>query len=288
MDYRAGFRRDQMRRGLSGRTIEERDKILNLLTTWIGHKSLIDLDRDDINEWLDSRPLAPRSRTNYISALHCFYSWCVDEGHLASDPTIRIRRPNLPRVVPRPMSDDDLSYAIRAAPPRMRAWLCLAAYEGFRCKEIAGLRREDVMDRHNPPIIRVWNGKGGHEAILPLNPETARSLRLAGLPSRGFVFTKASGAPLKPSSVSKTGNAYLHSLGIEGTMHMLRHWFGTAVWALTKDMRVTQEMMRHSHPGTTAGYAAFDAELAAEAVARVHQIRARPSLTSIADPLPFG
>lgn len=269
MAIRAGFRRDQIRRGLGARTIKERDKVLDALSLWLEGRPLLSLGREDIQEWLDSRPLSPRSRSVYLSAIHCFYAWCVDEGHITSDPTVRIRRPQLPRTVPRPMSDDDLHHAIQVADPRMRAWLCLAAYEGFRCKEIATLRREDVFDRHSPPVLRVWNGKGGNQAILPLNPETLSALRVFGMPSRGFLFLTKD-RPISPATVSAIGNRYLHSLGIAATMHQARHWFGTAVWAATKDMRVTQEMMRHSHPGTTAGYSAFDAQLAQQAVTRLH------------------
>lgn len=269
MSDRAGFRRDQIRRGLGARTIKERDLVLDALEGW-ADRPLVELDREQIQEWLDSRPLSPRSRSVYLSAIHCFYAWCVDEELIQSDPTVRIRRPILPRTVPRPISDDDLRHAIAMAGPRIRAWLCLAAYEGFRCKEIASLRREDVFDRHHPPVIRVWNGKGGHQAILPLNPATLSALRLADMPSRGFLFLGRHGRPLSPATVSSLGNRYLHTIGVKATMHQARHWFGTAVWAETKDMRVTQEMMRHSHPGTTAGYTAFDQQLAQDAVGRIH------------------
>lgn len=274
MSTRAGFRRDQIRRGLGARTIRERDLVLDALEAW-EERPLIELDREAIQAWLDSRPLSPRSRSVYLSAIHCFYAWCVDEELIRSDPTVRIRRPQLPRTVPRPISDDDLHLAIASAGPRIRAWLCLAAYEGFRCKEIATLRGEDVFDRHQPPVIRVWNGKGGHQAILPLNPATLSALRVADVPRKGFLFRGRHDRPVSPGTVSAMGNRYLHAIGIDGTMHQLRHWFGTAVWALTKDMRVTQEMMRHSHPGTTAGYAAFDPQLAHEAVAKVHDFRRR-------------
>jgi site-specific recombinase XerD len=38
--------------------------------------------------------------------------------------------------------------------------------------------------------------------------------------------------------------------------HQLRHRFGTAVYAETRDLLLTQRLMRHSNPSTTAGYAA--------------------------------
>jgi integrase/recombinase XerC len=66
------------------------------------------------------------------------------------------------------------------------------------------------------------------------------------------------------------GNAighYLHDLGINATGHQLRHWFGSEVYANTHDIRVTQELLGHSSPTTTAGYVAYSHVDAAAAVA---------------------
>lgn len=273
VSLRAGFRRDQIRRNLAGRTITERDRILDSLERYVAPLASDEVTRQHIEAWLDSLTLTPRSRACYISTVHMFYRWAVEEGLRADDPTLRIRRPRLPRLVPRPISDDLLEKAIRNAGPRMRAWLALAAYQGFRCKEISQLRREDILDNRDPAVILVGEGKGGHQAVLPLNPEVLTALRLAGLPKRGYVFTSTTGRRFQPRTVSIYGNRYLHDMGIDETMHQLRHRFGTAVWAATKDLRVTQELLRHSSPATTAGYAAFDQELAREAVAQIHRIR---------------
>lgn len=270
MSQRAGFRRDQTRRGLASRTIHERDKVLNLLERW-AEPSLLELAREDIDGWLDSRNLSPRSRSSYLSTLHVFYLWAVDEGLRTDDPTSRIRRPKLPRLVPRPISDDDLRHALRVAPPRMKAWLALAAYEGLRCKEIALLRREDVLDKRTPPVLLVGEGKGGHQAILPLNPYVMTALRLHGLPKRGYVFRNRDGRPFDPKTVSVYGARYLRDLDIDATLHQLRHFMGTEAWSLTKDLLVVQSLLRHASPATVAGYAAFDRELAARAIARIHE-----------------
>lgn len=269
---RAGFRRDQIRRGLGGRTIEERDRVLDSLERWLNGIPLSAATRPQVEEWLDSLALTPRSRACYLSTVHNFYSWAVDEGFRPDDPTRTIRRPRLPRLIPRPISDRDLRSAMAQAPPRMRAWLCLAAFQGFRCKEIAGLTRDDVLEHRDPPVILVGEGKGGHQAVLPLNPETWASLLRLPMPKRGYIFTTQEGRRFNDRTVSIYGARYLRDLGIDATMHQLRHRFGTAVWAATKDMRVTQELLRHADPGTTAGYVAYDHRLAQQAVAHIHEI----------------
>ena len=52
-------------------------------------------------------------------------------------------------------------------------------------------------------------------------------------------------------------SAYLHEHGIDATARQLRHWFGTEVYAAGHDIRVTQELLGHSDPSTTAGYIAY-------------------------------
>lgn len=50
----------------------------------------------------------------------------------------------------------------------------------------------------------------------------------------------------------------------------LRHWFGTRFYGETKDLRLTQEVMGHATPVSTAGYAAFSQ---ADAIVAVRALR---------------
>ncbi len=50
------------------------------------------------------------------------------------------------RLVPRPIPRAALVKALAEAPPRVRPMLYLAAYQGLRAVEIAGLRGENVHD----------------------------------------------------------------------------------------------------------------------------------------------
>jgi integrase/recombinase XerD len=46
----------------------------------------------------------------------------------------------------------------------------------------------------------------------------------------------------------------LRAVGSNATAHQLRHSFGTAVLRSSHDLRVTQELLRHSSPASTAIY----------------------------------
>lgn len=257
------FERAQRRRGLRPRTVTERTRTLLRLSE---EGPLLDMSTDDIDDWLDRQRISPRSRRAYLSHIHAFYLWAVITGHRIDDPTAPIPPPKVARLLPRPIDGDDLDVALRLADPRMRAWLTLACFAGFRCMEIAQLRREDVLDARTPPLLVVADGKGGKQGTVPMHDDILAALRLYGLPTSGPVFLSNRGTMFSPATISGYVANYLHGLGIPAAAHMLRHWFGTEVYADTHDLRLTQEVMRHSDPSSTAGYVAYDSQDAVAAV----------------------
>lgn len=263
----AGWRLDQERRGLMPRSIEHRCGQIRAWQRWCDERGgLWAQSAEDVQQFLDGRQIVAKTRYGWLSNLGCFYRWAIDAGATDSDPTARIPRPKMRRSLPRPIPDGDLAVAISLAPPTERAWLSLAAYSGLRCAEIAGLQRADIIE--DGAMVRVI-GKGNRERVVPLHPEAHAAIRGHGLPRRGHLFLRPSGGPYTAALLSRHGNQYLTGIGVDATMHQLRHWFGTRTYALCQDIRVVQELMGHSSPVTTAGYAAFSQEVASRVVGRL-------------------
>jgi len=226
-----------------------------------------------IEGWLDDRHLGARSRYTYIGAIAGFHRWCVVNGHATNDPSLGVVRPKLPRRYPRPARTVDLVDAIEHASLRMRAWLCLAAYSGLRCKEIAGLRVDDVFLDQKPPVFHLRETKGDKDRVVPIAEEVLRALEAYTMPIAGFVFPALlpNGQPtkraLRPHQVSDDINRYLHGRGIAATAHQLRHWFGTELYRRTRDLKLVAELMGHAKVETTSLYVALvPTEEAVEAV----------------------
>ena len=264
----AAMRLDMERRGLLESSIVKREICLRAFNRWLG-RFPIDASRDEIERFLDQRrtrqgaPIGPRTRFTWVANLAGFYQWALREGHVDEDPTAKIVRPKLRRTLPRPAASDKLQVLLDRAGPKERCWVLLAAFQGLRCKEIAGLRREDVVDQDG--LLRVL-GKGGNERLLPLHPDVLAALVKLPLPRSGPVFTRARGGVYSANAMSAYFNEFLRNNEAGATAHQLRHWFGTQLYNHTHDLRLTQEMLGHSDPGTTAIYTAFNRRAAAAAI----------------------
>lgn len=249
------FRVDQQRRALAVETIRVRHVVLMSFASFV-HGELLHATIDQINAWLDSLALVARSRTKYISHLHAFYECMIRAGHTDTDPTVRIPRPKLPRLLPRPIDTVDLRTALEEAPPRIEAMLSLACYEGLRCFEIAVFSREWIWGQGEDQTV-IIPGKGGHQRMVPLAAETEQALRRYDAPRRGCAFPSRFDRPYHPVSISNLLSKYLRGIGINATAHQLRHWFGTECYRQTRDLLETKELLGHSSVSTTQGYVAL-------------------------------
>jgi len=259
-----GFERFSRRRGLRPQTILVRRIMLDGAARQLPD-GLVGATKGQLETWLDRRSLSDRGRSAYVSHLKAFYAWAVDEEELPNDPTRKIRAPKYRRTVPRPIPTDELIRALDAATPQMRCWLLLGAYGGLRCCEMAGLDREDVLEGEG--LLRITQGKGGTERVIPLHPDVMAALVALPMPESGVIFRRPWCRDRWPAhSLSDVLNTYLHALGIKSTAHSLRHWFGTTIYQLTKDIRLTQELMGHSGPNTTAIYTKVDSRTVSPAV----------------------
>lgn len=256
------------RRNLRPGTIRQRQYVLLKFSRDAG-VDLLAATFDHLERHLDRAGIGIEARATETSHLKQFYKWARTEGLVDEDPTERLVRPRVPRRLPRPIATDDLVRALDGAPERVRPWLYLAAYTGMRASEIGRLRREEVLEDNEPPVLLVVDGKGGKQRVMPMPDELVAEFRRWPVPVRGPMFTKRDGTlnvACPGWLISQLSNEYLHSIGIGATLHTLRHWYGTTVYRRSSDLRLTQELMGHSSPVTTAGYAAWSPKEGAAAV----------------------
>jgi integrase/recombinase XerC len=205
------------------------------------------------------------SKRVYLAHCRSFYNWAVDEELLVHSPCRKVLAPPLKRNLPRPMSERDLGVALATADPLIHAWILVAAFTGLRACEVALMRGEHVIHGDNPYLV-IPEGKGGKSRTVPLPPIVMDEL--ANWPSYGWMW-KPDG-PWHYQVVSRKVGAHLRAQGIRAGMHTLRHRFGTQSYiASGRDLRMTQELLGHSSPSTTAIYTALDPREGSTVVGRL-------------------
>jgi integrase/recombinase XerD len=258
--------------GARSRTVQARLCGVRLLSTFCTDGDPRTVTRGDLTRWLGNPQLAAWTRATYWCHARAWCAFLVESGRREDDPAAKMKRPRVPRGVPRPLSNAQVATVLAVAGRKTRVFVLLAAYAGLRVHEIAQIRGEDVDDR----TVRVVNGKGGHDRVIPTHPFIWAAA--ADFPRRGLWFPSYGVAGhIKADSVSTAIRRALLSVGIEGHAHQLRHTFGTQVLKSSGgNLRVAQELLGHASPASTALYTLVDQDDLRAAVLGLPGLAAAP------------
>ena len=141
---------------------------------------------------------------------------------------------------------------------------------GLRVSEACNLDVGDVEGDGSGAIVRVRQGKGRKDRIVPIGSKAQqateaylgrRADRLAGTPAadRHALFLSARGRRLGPRAVRRLlARRELASGTPRVSPHALRHSFATHLLGEGADLRAIQEMLGHASLRTTQRYAHVD------------------------------
>lgn len=249
--------------GGSEKTVSTRVRGIHSLCAHAGTDDPESLTTMDIISWLADCK-SPWTRKTYATTARAWHRWLCEQGLRDDDPTEKVPVPPQPRGVPRPAATAAIAAVLKVAPRRARAYISLAAYEGLRVHEIAKVEGEDFQGE--------WlyvTGKGGQLSALPVHPVVAQ-LQI-GYPDEGWWFPSLEryGGHVTPNTVSRTVSEAFHREGYDVTAHQLRHWFGTHTLRCSRDLRVTQELMRHLSISSTQIYTEVASVAKQDAVRRL-------------------
>jgi integrase len=214
----------------------------------------------EIVAWLSHNPTwKPATRRSARSALTTFFTWARKMGHRTDDPAADTMSVRVPPGAPKPCPESVLEHALASADPRTRVALLLGAYAGLRRAEIAGLHA-DMIDLE-AMTLRI-TGKGGRTRVVPLAEALVEPLTEAKAKG-GYLFPNGD-KPVTPTTLGRMVKPYL---GPGLSTHTLRHRFATRVYAGSRNLRATQELLGHASIATTERYTAVTDTERREAVA---------------------
>jgi len=253
--------------GLAQNTIAAYRADLEQLAAFLGG-DLLAADEARLFDFLAAKRGRASSAARRVSSLKRFYQYCVREGWLRADPTLKLDPPKRAPRFPKSLSEHDVE-ALLAAPEaktplgvRDRAMLETLYATGLRVSELVALKLHAVNLQAG--VARVL-GKGSKERLVPLGEEAVHWVEryvneartaLKGRREPDALFITARGAGM-------TRQAFWHLIRRYGARalpgkrlspHVLRHAFATHLINHGADLRVVQMLLGHADISTTQIY----------------------------------
>lgn len=228
--------------------------------------------RGYIAEGLDSG-LSPRTMNQRLSALSSYCGYLLHEGHISSNPVLKVPRPKQEKRLPQFYTEGSLenyfdeSLAECESNPdfghlRNRAMMLVLYSCALRRAELCGLKVDDFDESRG--VMRV-TGKGDKLREIPVPSLISRELLLYLKSKReqfpadesGLFFLTDNGGPLYPVFVERVvKNELSGKEGFSGrkSPHALRHSLATHLLNRGADIYSIKEILGHSSLAATQVY----------------------------------
>lgn len=193
------------------------------------------------------RGLTGRTKQNYRSCLHTFFTWLQDEELRLDNPAAKLPRPRVEYHEPNPVTTEQLQTVLNSGIyGHTILKVLLYSYQALRASEIAAVAGENI-DWTRQRILTV-EGKGRKEVWRPIHAIVWEYITVNNYPRTGFFFPGLiEGAHIRGGSVSNALNAAFRRAGIaDHTCHNMRAWHATELLEIGEDSLTVQYSMRHS------------------------------------------
>jgi site-specific recombinase XerD len=265
-------------RGYSPDTIRRYRGTIQLLRRYANVREIEECTEERVREFFyrgrAERHWSANSFITFQNSLAVFFRWCVERGHLASNPADGIERPRLQKRLPRRLTEQESLHLLEVVHnfpwpyrfQRQRNYAILATFifAGLRKQELLRLQMVDVDLEIRS--IQVRQGKGGKDRVVPVSSALAGILRpylgerrrlrktcpefFASL-NRDMGFTE--------QGLRRLVTAAKRMTGLEFHVHTLRHTFATLMLEGGCDIFSLSKLMGHSDIKTTTIYLAASA-----------------------------
>ena len=225
------------------------------------------------------------TRARKVASAKSLFSFLMDEGAIAKDPTENLSSPRVGRSLPETLAVEEVDRLLDTASSgdtpeskRDHSMLELIYASGMRVSELVSLDTDDVNLEQNS--VRCF-GKGSKERIIPIHQRAADALTEYIEEARPEIATRRSG---KATFLNRRGErltrqgfwlilkGHAKRAGIESklTPHTLRHSFATHLLQGGAPLRHVQELLGHASISTTQVYTHLTSEHVREEYDKAH------------------
>ena len=263
----------RVERGLRPLTCESYAKDLEQFSEYLEHRDrlLLTAQHDDVAGWMEhlrTHDRTDRAIARKLSCLRGLYKWALLDKRVAHDPTLHVEAPSTWKVLPKALSESDMTAMLAVAESnanhpqadalllRDHALLEVLYAGGLRVGEIVGMRVEDLQLEQGRAHVR---GKGDKERIVPLGAKAIAAVQAyldrgrVALVLRGVqrtLFLSHTGKPLTTQWVWRIVKRH----NATASPHKLRHSCATHMVDHGADLRTVQTLLGHADIATTQVY----------------------------------
>ena len=233
-------------------------------------------DNEDFVDYLFSLELAKSTINRKLTSVNNFLLWSSKLDKYKGRTFRKSENLKTEKKLPNILTSNYINNLIDKLPTstakdvRNKAIIELLYSSGLRVSELVNLKINDVK---NDGSLRVV-GKGRKERLLPMTDQAYKIISLWLKSNRAeflkdndnqFLFLGVRGKQITDREVRRVLNL------ITGTFpHNIRHTFATHVLDGGADLRVVQELLGHSDPGTTQIYTHISKKKLQEKYKRTH------------------
>ena len=233
-------------------------------------------ENEDFVDYLFSLELAKSTINRKLTSVNNFLLWSSKLDKYKGKTFRKSENLKTEKKLPNILTSNYINNLIDKLPTstakdvRNKAIIELLYSSGLRVSELVNLKINDVK---NDGSLRVV-GKGRKERILPMTDQAYKIISLWLKSNRAeflkdndnqFIFLGVRGKQITDREVRRVVNL------ITGTFpHNIRHTFATHVLDGGADLRVVQELLGHSDPGTTQIYTHISKKKLQEKYKRTH------------------
>ena len=273
--------------GLAQNSLTAYRRDLLLLAQWLyktAHLDLYSVDEKELTAYIAHRRADKATTANRrLTVFKRFYRHALRNNLVKSDPCIGLRAAKQALRFPKTLSEDQVTSLLNAPNIetslglRDRTMLELMYASGLRVSEIVSLKT--VALGLNEGVVRIVNGKGGKERLVPFGGEAGQWLRryladartplLEGKTSDAVFIGRHTGSALTRQAFWALIKRYALQANIPVALspHTLRHAFATHLLNHGADLRVVQLLLGHADISTTQIYT----HVARERLKSIHQ-----------------
>jgi integrase/recombinase XerD len=262
--------------GLSKNSLSAYRRDLTLFANWLEldsecTKSIYQVVEADLTAYMASKRDDKASTANRrLTVFKRFYRYALRQHLVEQDPCLKLRAAKQAQRFPKVLSEEQITALLNtpdtaeALGLRDRTMLELMYASGLRVSEIVSLKT--VALGLNEGVVRVVNGKGGKERLVPFGAEAgewlrrylqeARHVLLEGKTCQEVFVGRHTGSGLTRQAFWSIIKRYaqLADIKVPLSPHTLRHAFATHLLNHGADLRVVQLLLGHADISTTQIY----------------------------------